>query len=157
MGHAAFCLIDQVETLVRRAQEDFPDAEIDVCVAWGRNGAVGGSTQIVSPKMGDPHGLVEDSKGCIDRLAALHYLGYRVSLLGPRDEAGESLYDLDPVYDWYRKQINDYAKTSEILVASLDLKLMSGAVTRFDKYHVKDLPSNCQALCLFVCDVVGLL
>ena len=118
---------------------------------------MGRSTQIVSPKMRDPHGLLEDTKRCIDRLAALRHAGCRVALLGPGYEAGKCLYDLDPVYDWYVGKINDYAMALEVLVASLVLKLIPEAITRFDKHHVKDLPSNCEALCLFVCDVVGLL
>ena len=77
--------------------------------------------------------------------------------MGLGENAGEFLYDLDPVYDCYVQHVNEHAKTSNLMVVSLDVKLRSGQITRFDKYHVKDLPSNREALGLFVIDVAGLL
>ena len=83
--------VDAVEALVQRAQEECPDARIDVCLAWGGNEATGGSTQIVSPALGDPHQLVQDSKACMERLAALQNAGCRVALIGFGDTAWTSL------------------------------------------------------------------
>ena len=50
---------------------------------------MGGSSQIASPNMGDPLGLLEDSKRSVDRLAALRHAGCKVALLGPGYEVGE--------------------------------------------------------------------
>ena len=135
-GKPLSVLVDAAEALVQQAQGECPNAQIDLCVSWGGNEAVGGSTQIVCPKLGDPHRLVQDSKTCIDRLAAWQDAGYRVALIGFGDKAGELLYDLDPVYDWYVQQVNEYAKACNIVLVSLDVKLMSGEITLFDKYHV---------------------
>ena len=142
---------------MQRAQGECPNAQIDVCLAWGGNEATGGSTQIVCPELGNPHKLVQDSKTCIDRLAALQDAGCRVALIGFGDTAGESLYGLDPVYDWYVRQVNGHAKACNIMLVSLDVKLMSGEITLFDTYHVKDLPANRQALAGFVMDIAALL
>ena len=100
--------------------------------------------------------LVQDSKTCIERLAALQNAGCRAALIGFGDKAGESLYGLDPVYDWHVGQVNGHAKACNMMVVSLDLKPMSGQTTLFDKYHFKDLPANRQALAGFVMDVAAL-
>ena len=156
-GKPLSVLVDAVEALVQRAQEECPDARIDVCPAWGGNEATGGSTQIVFPALGDPHQLVQDSKACMERVAALQNAGCRVALIGFGDKAGDSLYGLDPVYDWYVEEVNKHAKACNIMVFSLDLKLLSDQITLFDMYHVKDLPANRQALAGFVMDVASLL
>ena len=83
--------------------------------------------------------------------------GCRVALIGFGDKAGESLYGLDPVYDWYIEQVNKHAKACSTMVFSLDLKLLSDQRTLFDTYHVKALPANRQALAGFVMDVASLL
>ena len=139
-GKPLAVLVDAVEALVQQAQEDCPGAEINVCLAWGGNEATRGSTQIVDPALGDPNQLLQDSQACVDRLAALQKAGCKIALLGFGERAGHEVFGLDPVYDWYVKE------TCNIMVVSLTLKLVSDQITLFDRYHVKNLPANRQAL-----------
>ena len=119
--------------------------------------ATGGSTQIVDPALGDPNHLLQHSKTCVDRLAALQKAGCRIALLGFGEKGGRDLFDLDPVYDWYVEKVNEHAMTCNIMVVSLTLKLVSDQITLFDRYHVKNLPDNRQALAGFVMDCASLL
>ena len=158
-GKPLSVLVDAVEALVQRAQEECPDARIDVCLAWGGFEATGGSTQIVSPALGDPHQLVQDGQACMERLAALQKAGCRVALIGFGDKAGDSLYGLDPVYDWYAEQVNKHAKACNIMVFSLDLKLLSDQITLFATYHLSGPSSQspgaswfCYGCCIAVAD-----
>ena len=70
---------------------------------------------------------------------------------------GECVCGLDPVYDRYVNEISIFTTASGILVASPELKFCAKQMTLFDWYHVADPPENCQALSLFVFDVVQLL